>query len=65
MIVRVYRYVACMDVSLRTASLGITHGLLHPWVANRLPAYIKVSNKQTVQIHPTFNILTLPNWLTV
>jgi len=38
--------------------------LITSWVGNRLLPYVKIQ-KRTVQIHSPFNILTLPNWLTV
>jgi len=60
-----------MDGSLRnlcTASLGIIYStqLLTSWVGNGLLAYGKVSDwhRSNPSPHP-FNILTVPNWLTV
>ena len=38
--------------------------LITSWVGNRLLPYVKIQ-KRTVQIHSPFNILTLPNWLTI
>ena len=54
---------ACMDASLKnvcTASLGIKYAAYY--ILGRLTLRFQTC---TVQIHPPFNILTLPNWLTV
>ena len=67
MIVRVYRHVAYMDVSLKnvcTTGLGITYTTCHLQGRKDYSLTLKFQTR-TVQIHPPFNILTLPNWLTV
>ena len=57
-----------MDASLKnvcTASLGITYTVCH--LQGIIQNYSLTLRFQTytVQIHPPFNTLTLPNWLTV
>ena len=61
---------ACMDASLKyvcicTASLGIMYTAYH--ILGRKQDYFLTLRFQThtVQIHPPFDILTLPSWLTV
>ena len=58
---------AGMDASLKMyallASVSRTQ-VITSWKGNRLIAYVKVSNSLSSN-PPPFNILALPNWLTV
>ena len=58
----------CMDAPLKMyallASVSRTQ-LITSWVENRLLAWVRLLKLAQFEIHPPFNIRTLPNWLDV
>ena len=55
MVARVYRYVACMDASLKsvcTASLGITYTTCHLQGRKQILPYTKISNSHSSNPSP-------------